>query len=583
MGISKYYSALPFLKSKYFIFGSMSYYLLCTIVLCVYKIYWDYPKSSTSDEKSVLPSNWSYPTWSISSLLLLIPLFIYNIFDIIHTSSSSPSSFSYSLFSIVLTAALGVPNIINYIMWNAPNIPYTRIGVSVQLQLFILQLRMVNICILSLTFLCGVNTSDDVYFKLKQSISNIVPCFIVTLMFSKSFYLIGTTLSMYFQVNEYHFAILWHISFVFDTWADFISIFCYMRLIMHHFKQTKLGKFESHNQLSDILHTITISGYLIIAVILFAIYGVDYFLEVISYYMFLVIVILFVVIPNRVHLFHVTYNETKLDVRANLINHLSQQMQNPIKDAIALASEAIQDLEDYKSTLFTQFYDTNIEIIIGNIDEILQDTLESCKVSEMTLTDLFILDQLEDEKLEINMENVNPWDLVRSVASPFSVVARSSNIKFTIDSSYSFGWPNHIYLQCDKFKLSQVIRNLISNALKFTPNDGEVQVMLQLIECNNTNSNDNNDVSNPINNLSSSSTESVKPTSSCIRISVSDSSDSGAGISADNQKKMFGQYVQFNAAQLQKGKGSGLGLWISKSKCSSSYYYYFCLNSSYYF
>ena len=48
-----------------------------------------------------------------------------------------------------------------------------------------------------------------------------------------------------------------------------------------------------------------------------------------------------------------------------------------------------------------------------------------------------------------------------------------------------------------------------------------------------------------------------------FRITVT---DSGAGISAENQTKMFGQYVQFNAAALQKGKGSGLGLWISKRK-----------------
>lgn len=46
-----------------------------------------------------------------------------------------------------------------------------------------------------------------------------------------------------------------------------------------------------------------------------------------------------------------------------------------------------------------------------------------------------------------------------------------------------------------------------------------------------------------------------------LRIAVT---DSGAGISIENQRKLFGQYVQFNAAALQQGKGSGLGLWISK-------------------
>ena len=42
--------------------------------------------------------------------------------------------------------------------------------------------------------------------------------------------------------------------------------------------------------------------------------------------------------------------------------------------------------------------------------------------------------------------------------------------------------------------------------------------------------------------------------------------DSGAGMSKENQKKLFGQYVQFNVNSLQKGGGSGLGLWISKGE-----------------
>lgn len=55
----------------------------------------------------------------------------------------------------------------------------------------------------------------------------------------------------------------------------------------------------------------------------------------------------------------------------------------------------------------------------------------------------------------------------------------------------------------------------------------------------------------------------LKQESKRLRITVT---DTGYGISKENQTKLFGQYVQFNAAALQQGKGSGLGLWISKSK-----------------
>jgi CheY-like chemotaxis protein len=41
-------------------------------------------------------------------------------------------------------------------------------------------------------------------------------------------------------------------------------------------------------------------------------------------------------------------------------------------------------------------------------------------------------------------------------------------------------------------------------------------------------------------------------------------SDSGPGLSEEQQRSLFQQGVQFNANQLQAGQGSGLGLWISK-------------------
>ena len=60
-----------------------------------------------------------------------------------------------------------------------------------------------------------------------------------------------------------------------------------------------------------------------------------------------------------------------------------------------------------------------------------------------------------------------------------------------------------------------------------------------------------------------SSSSSVAAASCVLRVEVI---DSGAGISRENMKKLFGQYVQFNANVLQDGGGSGLGLWISKGE-----------------
>ena len=70
----------------------------------------------------------------------------------------------------------------------------------------------------------------------------------------------------------------------------------------------------------------------------------------------------------------------------------------------------------------------------------------------------------------------------------------------------------------------------------------------------------------PVNSAASATTtvsSNVVAASSVLRVEVI---DSGAGISRENMKKLFGQYVQFNANALQKGGGSGLGLWICKGQ-----------------
>ena len=78
--------------------------------------------------------------------------------------------------------------------------------------------------------------------------------------------------------------------------------------------------------------------------------------------------------------------------------------------------------------------------------------------------------------------------------------------------------------------MAQVLRNILSNALKFTPKGGSIVIKIECTEGN-------------------------------LVVSVS---DSGFGISPDNQGRLFNEVIQFHAKAHQAGGGSGLGLWISK-------------------
>jgi signal transduction histidine kinase len=152
------------------------------------------------------------------------------------------------------------------------------------------------------------------------------------------------------------------------------------------------------------------------------------------------------------------------------------------------------------------------------------------------------------------VENLNVWKFVSEAVRPFTINAIKAQIMFSVDCvDMDLDWMQNFIIKADKFKLNQVLRNFVSNALKFCdPSNGEVRVVVERKAV----------PGNLVRPISSPSAEPIM-VNNVVRVSVS---DNGFGISEENQKKLFGKHVQFNAGQQQKGGGSGLGLWISKSK-----------------
>lgn len=89
----------------------------------------------------------------------------------------------------------------------------------------------------------------------------------------------------------------------------------------------------------------------------------------------------------------------------------------------------------------------------------------------------------------------------------------------------------------DQYRLRQVISNLVSNACKFTPFNGELSLTLNVCD------------------------DPIDMDMYNVRITVA---DSGVGMTEHDQASLFQPYKQFSPGQLQEGKGSGLGLSIAK-------------------
>lgn len=113
----------------------------------------------------------------------------------------------------------------------------------------------------------------------------------------------------------------------------------------------------------------------------------------------------------------------------------------------------------------------------------------------------------------------------------------------------------------DYVRITQVIRNLVSNAIKFTKEGGNISISTRFLKTARRRRRRMLDTSKE-KKFELKSKEVI----TCERMGevVFTVKDSGAGLTKSQLKNLFGAGVQFDVNDLQSGKGSGLGLYIAK-------------------
>lgn len=186
------------------------------------------------------------------------------------------------------------------------------------------------------------------------------------------------------------------------------------------------------------------------------------------------------------------------------------------------------------------------------------DLLEDCQSSTddavAILSNLLTYEKLDVHMMALEKAPTRLAPFIREKLRPFQVQARSSGIELSLlpydeasDPSESL---DNVYVDIDRAKIAQVLRNFLSNALKFTRAGGSVWVRLELL------------LVNPAVNATRPN-QSIVPLlpRNVVRISVI---DSGAGIAIENLDKVWGEMMQIDASTQQSGGGTGMGLWITK-------------------
>ncbi|MDP4143823.1 MAG: response regulator [Bacillota bacterium] len=152
------------------------------------------------------------------------------------------------------------------------------------------------------------------------------------------------------------------------------------------------------------------------------------------------------------------------------------------------------------------------------------------------INDVLDLSKVESGKLDIVFETVRLRDVLESLDKQFRQIAVNKGLEFY---TYIEEIVPEIIIT-DGYRLQQILKNLLSNAFKFTEK-GKVEINIALTET------ENNTALNILTNR-------------MIKISVS---DTGIGIPEDKHKVIFEAFQQVNGSISRKYGGTGLGLSIS--------------------
>ena len=213
------------------------------------------------------------------------------------------------------------------------------------------------------------------------------------------------------------------------------------------------------------------------------------------------------------------------------------------------------------------------------VDEIKNNT----QVAVDVLNDLLHYDKIETGTHQLELTLVPIWQLIRKTADEFKLSAAHKQIQYQVNFSVpqqqkKDGQSSTADLEDvlsdvesmpaemqdllvvgDAVRIKQVLRNLISNGLKFTPNEGSLQVQVSWVRRRGTLCGARSD---EVGRFTRKDGEVVSLAGKGhLQVSVK---DSGAGMSQDQLTKLFLEGAQFNVNKLQAGQGSGLGLYIAK-------------------
>jgi signal transduction histidine kinase/DNA-binding response OmpR family regulator len=203
-------------------------------------------------------------------------------------------------------------------------------------------------------------------------------------------------------------------------------------------------------------------------------------------------------------------------------------------------AEKLHEVNELKSHFFTNIsheFRTPLTLILGPVKQMIEKLNEgkmkddlsmvhrSAKKLNRLVDELLDISKIESGEMKLKTCPLNLVTVINELAFPFYSLAESKNLTFKFKSDL-----DEIITYIDKDKFDKILTNVLSNAFKFTPEGGKVELGISCKEKN-------------------------------VEIIIN---DTGVGIPKAHIDRIFDRFYQVDGSHTRQQEGTGIGLALTK-------------------
>ena len=203
-------------------------------------------------------------------------------------------------------------------------------------------------------------------------------------------------------------------------------------------------------------------------------------------------------------------------------------------------AQKLHEVDELKSRFFTNIsheFRTPLTLILGPVKQVMERIKDDKNKDELRIAhknankllglvnQLLDISKIESGNMKLSTSPINYIQLLKALTLSFASYAERKSITLKFNST-----EDEIILYLDRDKIEKIITNILSNAFKFTPEGGRIEVTLHKDD---------------------------KYVNTII-------SDTGIGISKEKIPKIFDRFYQVDGSHTREQEGTGIGLALTK-------------------